>query len=282
MGYFLHSLAKMKEKASPSDRKIIQYILNNPLAISSLSIDKLSEKTGTSYATISRFCKKMGFDGFKDVKQQLLEELNEDYYIYSTEAVEHTKKILQIKQEINNLYMKILKDCQVSIKEEILDKAAAAMINAHEIYFIGQGTSSVTAKYAYLKFLRLGLPCSHDEDVTTIKTKTSIMRANDVLLAVSSSGRTKPVIEAALAAQQSGAAVISITDFDISPLSNIADIKLSTTLRDFSQYLNEDFPLTAGQIELIDILQSVCITKLSYNAARMLKMTKEQVKTEKI
>ena len=108
------------------------------------------------------------------------------------------------------------------------------------------------------------------------------MRANDVLLAVSSSGRTKPVIEAALAAQQSGAAVISITDFDISPLSNIADIKLSTTLRDFSQYLNEDFPLTAGQIELIDILQSVCITKLSYNAARMLKMTKEQVKTEKI
>ena len=117
MGYFLHSLAKMKEKASPSDRKIIQYILNNPLAISSLSIDKLSEKTGTSYATISRFCKKMGFDGFKDVKQQLLEELNEDYYIYSTEAVEHTKKILQIKQEINNLYMKILKDCQVSIKE---------------------------------------------------------------------------------------------------------------------------------------------------------------------
>ncbi len=282
MGYLLNSLEKMKKNASLSDKKIIQYILDNPSSISALSIDKLSAKTETSYATISRFCKKLGYDGFKDVKQQLTEELSDDYYIYSNDSIEHTKKIQQIKQDINNLYVKILKDCQLCIDEEIIDKAAAALINSNYIYIIGQGTSSVTAKYAYLKLIRLGLPCSNDEDVTTIKTKVATMKAGNILLAVSSSGRTKPVVSAAITAQQSGAVVISLTDYKVSPLSNTADIKLYTTLRDCSQHLREDFPLTEGQIELIDVLQSVCITKLSYNASKMLNITKEQVKTEKI
>ena len=281
MGYCLHSLAKMQDKASASDKKIIQYIIDNPVTISGLSIEMLSNKTGTSYATVVRFCKKMGFDGFKDLKKHLMEELQEDYCTYANEYVEHSKTFQQIKREINDLYMKIHRDCQANITAEVFESAAEAIIKAPEIYFIGQGTSSVSARYAYLKFLQLNLTCANDSDVTIIKTKTAFLKKNSVLFAISSSGRTKPIIEAAMTAQQAGAIVISVTDFYTSPLSNIAEIRLCTTFRDYNQYVKEDFPLVVGQMELIDVLQSVCASKMS-NVNDLFKTIKEQAQTEKI
>lgn len=281
MGYCLHSLAKMREKASPSDKKIIQYIIDNPVRISGLSIEALSNKTGTSYATVVRFCKKAGFDGFKDMKGQLMEELEQDYSVYANEYVEHSKTFQQIKHETNELYTKIIRDCQTNMTAEMFDMAAESIIAAPEIYFIGQGTSSISARYAYLKFLQLNLTCANDSDVTVIKTKATLLKKNSVLFAVSSSGRTKPIIEAAVTAQQSGAVVISITDFYTSPLSNIANIKLYTTFRDYTQYVKEDFPLVVGQLELIDVLQAVCASKMN-NVNDLFKAIKEQTQTEKI
>lgn len=281
MSYCLYAFAKMKDKASSAEKKIIQYIIDNPLAISGLSIEQLSDKTETSYATVSRFCKKMGFDGFKDMKMNLMEELQQDYSSYSNEYIEHNKTFMQIKQEINDLYMKILRDCQSNITAETFDKAAMAIVEAPEIYVVGQGTSSVSAKYAYLKLLQLGLTCANDDDVTIMKTKVTHLKQQSVLIAVSSSGRTKPVIDVSSLAQQSGAVVISITDFSTSPLSNIADIKLSTTFRDYTQHIKEDFPLILGQMELIDVLQSMCASKMN-NVKNLFQSVKAQTQTEKV
>ena len=132
MGYCLNALMKMLEKSSASDRRIIQYIIDNPMLIPSLGIEALSVRTNTSYSTISRFCKKMGFDGFKDLKQQLLTDIEDDYGQYSNEYIDNYRDFQRIKREMNDLYFKILKDSQKNLQEDVFIKAAAAIIEASE------------------------------------------------------------------------------------------------------------------------------------------------------
>ena len=281
MGYCLHALTNMLEKSSASNRRIIQYIIDNPMMIPNLSVDALSIRTNTSYSTISRFCKKMGFDGFKDLKQQLLTDIEDNYGLYFNECTDKYRDFQRIKRETNDLYLKILKDCQTNMQEEVFIKAAVAIIEASEIYIIGQGTSYVSARYAYLKLLPLNRMCANDSDATVIKTKCSMLKKGSLLFAVSSSGRTKSIVEAASLAKEAGATVISLTDYYTSPLSNISDIKLCTTFRDCTQHLKEDFPLVIGQLELIDILQAVCMSEIN-DIQNIFKTIKEKVQTEKI
>lgn len=281
MGYCLNALMKMLEKSSASDRRIIQYIIDNPMMIPSLGIEALSVRTNTSYSTISRFCKKMGFDGFKDLKQQLLTDIEDDYGQYSNEYIDNYRDFQRIKREMNDLYFKILKDSQKNLQEDVFIKAAVAIIEASEVYIIGQGTSSVSARYAYLKFLPINRMCANDSDATVIKTKCSMLKKGSLLFAVSSSGRTKSIVEAASLAKKAGATVISLTDYYTSPLSNISDIKLCTTFRDCTQHMREDFPLVIGQLSLIDILQAVCMSEIN-DIQNIFKTIKEKVQTEKI
>ena len=281
MGYCLNALMKMLEKSSAADRRIIQYIIDNPMLIPSLGVEALSVRTNTSYSTISRFCKKMGFDGFKDLKQQLLTDIEDDYGQYSNEYIDNYRDFQRIKREMNDLYFKILKDSQKNLQEDVFIKAAAAIIEASEVYIIGQGTSSVIALYAYLKFLPNNRMCANDSDATVIKTKCSMLKKGSLLFAVSSSGRTKSIVDAAALAKKTGATVISLTDYYTCPLSNISDIKLCTTFRDCTQHMREDFPLVIGQLSLIDILQATCMSEIK-DIQNIFKTIKEKIQSEKI
>ena len=281
MGYCLHALTNMLEKSSASNRRIIQYIIDNPMMIPNLSVDALSIRTNTSYSTISRFCKKMGFDGFKDLKQQLLTDIEDNYGLYFNECTDKYRDFQRIKRETNDLYLKILKDCQTNMQEEVFIKAAVAIIEASEIYIIGQGTSYVSARYAYLKLLPLNRMCANDSDATVIKTKCSMLKKGSLLFAVSSSGRTKSIVDAAALAKKTGATVISLTDYYTCPLSNISDIKLCTTFRDCTQHMREDFPLVIGQLSLIDILQATCMSEIK-DIQNIFKTIKEKIQSEKI
>ena len=87
-----------------------------------------------------------------------------------------------------------------------------------------------------------------------IKVKASIITKEDVLFAVSSSGRSHCIIDAARLAKDQGATVISLCDYAISPLSKLSSIQLHTTPRNVAQFMDTEMPLFVAQIHLIDIL----------------------------
>ncbi|TRM96233.1 6-phospho-3-hexuloisomerase, partial [Sulfolobus sp. E1] len=63
---------------------------------------------------------------------------------------------------------------------------------------------------------------------------------NDIVIAISGSGRTKLILTAAEAAKEAGAKLIAITSYNDSPLSKIADIVVEVPGRTkYSQ--NEDY-----------------------------------------
>lgn len=84
------------------------------------------------------------------------------------------------------------------------------------------------------------------------------MNKDDVLFAISYSGRSRTVVKAAKIAQESGAKVIAITNFPISPLTKKSDIILQTAA--FSKYATGE--VISKRIVELCIIESLFINYL--------------------
>lgn len=57
---------------------LFNYILDNEKYVAKMSISELSEKVHVSTSSISRFCQKIGFDGYSEFRFSVNENLNCD------------------------------------------------------------------------------------------------------------------------------------------------------------------------------------------------------------
>lgn len=57
----------------PAEKKIADYILKKE-GISTIDIDTLAKETKTSKASVSRFCRRLGYGGFKEFSLHLAQE----------------------------------------------------------------------------------------------------------------------------------------------------------------------------------------------------------------
>lgn len=274
---------KKKKKQS----RIADCILSDMENADRFTIESLAEKTDTSYATVCRFFKELGVSGIKDFKRIILLEMKKQQKLglklenYSIENQEEFS-FRVISGKVCDFSASAVDNCLYALKDEQIGQIIHYLSKADFVYFVGLGTSAVTALYAYTKMFRLKLNCSFDTDVIISKMKASVMRKSDVLFVISSSGRTKSIIETAKIAKQNGVTVITLCDYLQSPLAEISDINICTTARDSNKYLDMDFPLIQGQITIIDIIYSCMYNQKKVSAAVRVDKTANAVKEDKI
>ena len=268
-----------------ADKRLADFILKHTGDVVNYTIFELAERSNTSYATISRFCKKIGFSGFKELKTNLnnnildnknLEEMIDGFTVNPNISVK------QISEIVHELSSKLIEELRAIIDYSAIEIAVEKLIKAKSVCFIGTGTSGISARYAYSKFFRIGIPSFYEADSTLFKMKTSILAENDLLFAISSSGRTAEIVKCVKTAHANNVYVISLSDFAISPLTKISDTNLYTTPRNSNLFLNIDMPFIIGQIIIIDILYSCCYLKLSENSSKLFDITKESTDSEKL
>ena len=55
-----------------AERVVAEALLENPEAISGLTLAQLAKETGSSDASVIRFCRRMGFKGYTDFKNAFI------------------------------------------------------------------------------------------------------------------------------------------------------------------------------------------------------------------
>ncbi len=268
-----------------AERRIADFVLDNPELVLNLTIEELAAKTLSSYATVNRLCKRLGYTGYKDFKSSLINDViynrGVDKLIYS-QAITKDASTKVIAEKIYTLALNILEDGYKIMDSTIVDQAVDLMIGASMICCIGAGTSGISARYAGSKFFRIGLPTYNDNDSTHYRMQIALMTEKDVLFAISSSGRTSVIIDAVRFAKKNGVKVISLSDYAVSPLTKISDLNLFTTPRNSNMFMTIDMPLIIGQITIIDILYSCCCVRLAEKAAEKYEKTKVSADSEKM
>lgn len=203
---------------SKAERKVADYVMLEKGNIIYETLLEISKKINVGEATILRFVKKVGFNGFQDLKLQIAKEdkpVNASYhenYIDSIAAnmiktIENTKTVL----DINNL--------NTSIR----------LINdSKRIFFFGVGASGLAAGEAQIRFLRMGKVGMAITDSRFQIMYSSLIGEDDVIIALSLSGETKEIIETIKIAKARKIKVIALTNHALSPLAQLADCLLLT------------------------------------------------------
>ena len=282
---YLVRLDSIRKTSSGADGKIADFILTNINTFHRYTVQELADTTGTSYASVCRFLKKLGVGGFKEFKKLLADELELEGDTLDTLEfnIESDRYVPfdQISKRICDYSSSVVAGCHKILNQDSIEKIVAIIKNAEHIQFIGLGASAVTAQYAYTKFFRLRHNCSFDTDIIVAKMKATMLQSKNVLFAISSSGRTQSILDIAELARASGATVISICDFLNSPLANRSDISICTTVRESNKYIDVDFPLIQGQITIIDIIYAYLYNRMPEVSSYKLKKTKEAIFRDK-
>jgi DNA-binding MurR/RpiR family transcriptional regulator len=121
---------------------------------------------------------------------------------------------------------KMLDETLTSLDMNEMQRAVDAILAADEIVVIGMGTSGSTAQEFVYRLQWVGVGCKQYVDPHRQLMAVSLLDENDLVVAVSHSGRTRNVVNALQVAKERGAKTLCITDFERSPLTEYADICL--------------------------------------------------------
>lgn len=216
-----------------AEKAIASALLENPEAITHLTRAEIARESGSSEASIIRFCKRMGYDGYSSMKEDFIRALAEGMEIHS-EDIKVSDDMKTILKKVYQSNVQMLSDTLVLADDENYEKALDALLKAREIHFFGVGDAFAVCQLAYMKFGRLGIPCSVHSDVMLQMMTAGNLTSEDVALAVSYEGRSRNVVEAMKIAKERGAVTISITKMNKSPLLRYTDISLFTAVNDLT------------------------------------------------
>ena len=105
-------LQQLKENHyTESEQQVIDYLLDHLEDLTLLSINDLAKKSYTSNATIIRLCHKVGYQGYRQFKLALLQELEANKYMVS--QVDYSMK--QVNKSFKTCFLFIKKVFNKSI-----------------------------------------------------------------------------------------------------------------------------------------------------------------------
>ncbi len=277
MSTILHVLEQALDKLSPQERRLANYILQQPSSISRMGITQLATQCGISPATVTRFCKTFHFEGFPDFKMKLAAELAQQAIPGSYQDIIAGNPLSEIVKAIESNHVSSINDTTRLLSLPRLEQAIGYLIRARRIDLYGIATSSIVAQDFYQKLIRIGKNCTAFADSHMQITSASTLSSEDVAIAISYSGETKETIDALACAKENGATTLSLTQYSSNPLADIADIAL------FSSSLEKgirrgDMASRIAQLHIIDILFTGMISAQFNDSVKKLELSYKNVR----
>jgi DNA-binding MurR/RpiR family transcriptional regulator len=246
MNDVLSTIRNSLNQLKSAEKRVGEYVLREPHKVIRNTITELAEKADTSEPTVVRFCRKMGLQGYMDLRQQ-------------DSPVQVMEKIFTANQEA-------LGDTLNKIDMNVFDQAVRILNHALRIEFYGSGGSGLVAKDAHHKFFRLGVPCIAYVDSHMQVMSAAILSSDCVVIAISATGSSKDIIESIKVAKKSGARTIGITGREKSPLGRICDCNLPVYSQETALWL-APMSTRIAQLALLDVL-FVSVAMKKFNGVR--------------
>ena len=144
MRYLLEFTYSQVESLNETETYVYNYVVKNTKKVLDESIRELANNTHVSTATIMRFCKKMGCEGFTELKYRLKENVE----------IQETKE-----DDANNQFDSFIERVESSDYLESIRRAAEIIKQSDLILTLGIGTTGDFAKYTSRLLSGMGYCC---------------------------------------------------------------------------------------------------------------------------
>ncbi len=214
-----------------SEVKVAVYVLENADTVIHMRIVDLAQESMVSEPTIIRFCRALGLNGFQEFKVNLAQS-NSALPNLGQFAISRDDTNADIVKKVFDTSIRQIMKVSNYLDSQQISAAVQALIKAKRVEFYGFGASGAVALDAMHKFFRLQFSAVAYSDPHMQSMSAVTLDKNDVVVAISQSGRTKDLLHSMAMAQNHGSRVISLSPPN-TPVSNLADLPIHV-------HINED------------------------------------------
>ena len=257
-----------------SEKKLADFILSNQDGLAYMSIGQLASGAGVAEATVSRFCRHLGFKNFVEFK---LTAANISLRFKPANnplsgQIEQTDTVEDICRKLYSAEMDAIGQTMEVLDADAVVRAADLLEKAPRVLFMGQGGSMLLAQEAAHLFSTVDNRFIPVMDSHMQAIAAAMMEPDDVIMFFSYSGATRAMMETLEIARSRKGKVILVTRFPNAPGTELSDIVLQCGA-------NEN-PLQSGsvaariaQMYLMDVLFSEYsrrnLLRTRYNRAKI-------------
>ena len=217
-----------------SEKKVADYVLANEAVCGKISLEKLAARSDVSQPTVVRFVKALGYDGFKEFRYQIIEDIanrrkNQGSGASYGYPIQPEASLKLVPVRVVAASVKIMEDMLKSISGEEFEQTIHLLSKARKIVICGVENSAAAARDLMIKLLYLGYDCRYDADSYIQNILAASLTDKDVMIGISYSGQSKDTVDSMKAAKKAGAQTICITNFRNSRICKWGDVILCSS-----------------------------------------------------
>ncbi|MEU0552405.1 MurR/RpiR family transcriptional regulator [Dactylosporangium sp. NPDC006015] len=214
-------------------QRVAELILADPAAAARSTIVELAERSGTSPATVTRFCRALGFVGYAELRLAIAGETGRasrtgGWTMDIGREIQPTDPLERVLGQIMAADTQAMHDTASLLDLTEVERAAEAIARADRVDIYGASGSALVGGEMQFCLHRIGIAAWAWTDVHNGLASAALLKSGDVALGVSHSGQTRETIEMIAEASSRGATTIALTSFPRSPLAEVADIVMLT------------------------------------------------------
>lgn len=242
-----------------AERKIADHIMLQRQECQYMSISELAEEAEVAEATVSRFCRRLGYKGYSDFKLAVAGSGS------GSRPVSPLYSEVLVEDEVGEMCRKIYESDVDAIAQTMamldpasISAAADLVLAADRVLCMGLGGSMILAKEAAHLF-STALPNFYAVDDSHFQAiRCAMLASGDLVIYFSYSGSTKDLVDVMKIVRDRGAKTILITRFPKSPGAAMADVVLECGAQEGPLQIGS-IAARMGQLFLTDVLfNEVC------------------------
>lgn len=221
---------------SKGHRRIAEFVEENYDKAVFMTAAALGNACGVSESTVVRFATAMGYEGYPELREKLTSLVRQQLTTEQRFAIASSIRDRDVLSTVLHNDEQNIRKTVEELSQRDFDDAVSRLLSARRIYVMGLRSAAPLAQFMY-HYLHQVL-----DDVKLVHNTTGdvfeeIARigSEDVLVGISFPRYSTRTLECMRFAKQNGAQVIGLTDGDMSPLNEAADVCLcaSTDMASF-------------------------------------------------
>lgn len=200
-------------KLNNNDLRIYSYIIQNKSEANELNINQMADKLGLSTSSIMTFTKKLGLDGYSELKYLIKWSEEDKNSSFDDNEIEYTKNDI-------NLTMTMMSSLN-------LDGLFRKINEARDIFVIGNGYTQLNvAEELKRNFLNVGKILDILDQDSDYERYKGLIKEGDVLFVISFSGENEKLIDF-IKSLKEDVTIASITKLSNNTISYLSDYNIS-------------------------------------------------------
>lgn len=244
-----------RDQMSAIERRIADYILDEPHLLRDYSSQQLANALKISQSSVVKFSQKLGFKGYPDLKYSIGESLARG------DGGERDTNAEQISEDPHSALAESLWFKKTQAEQETrlinpstkVDVIADAIGKAGKVFIIGLGEDGIPARWFAMRLSLLDILTVHHFDTVLMSASIATAEEGDVLLIFSEHGQQSALCQIGRQFRERRGKVISVTRHTANPLRAQSEQSLLVSAHDDREHI-EPLLYQSALRHLLDML----------------------------